>query len=42
MGESAPIVSRAKHDTLVIRICLIIVIVGLVVSGITAFPCAKS
>jgi hypothetical protein len=27
-----------RRDTLVIRICLIIVIVGLVVSGITAFP----
>ena len=27
-----------RRDTVVIRICLIIVIVGLVVSGVTAFP----
>jgi hypothetical protein len=30
--------SRARRDASVIRICLIIVIVGLVVSGVTAFP----
>lgn len=29
---------RARRDTLVIRTCLIIVIAGLVVSGVTAFP----
>jgi hypothetical protein len=41
MGEDSPDparTSRVRRDTIVIRICLIVVIVGLVVSGVTAFP----
>ncbi|MBP5803315.1 hypothetical protein J2D78_14600 [Microbacterium maritypicum] len=41
MGEDSRGVvpaSRERRDTLVIRICLVIVIIGLVVSGVTAFP----
>lgn len=41
MGDDSPSASLTpdrRRDAFVIRICLIIVIVGLVVSGITAFP----
>ncbi|KJL24991.1 hypothetical protein RN51_00811 [Microbacterium oxydans] len=41
MGDDSPSASLTpdrRRDALPIRICLIIVIVGLVVSGITAFP----
>jgi hypothetical protein len=41
MGEDSRGVvpaSRERRDTLVIRVCLTIVIIGLVVSGVTAFP----
>lgn len=41
MGEDSPgpaRMSRARRDASVIRICLVLVIVGLVVSGVTAFP----
>lgn len=45
MGEDSRGVvpaSRERRDTLVIRVCLTIVIIGLVVSGVTAFRCAKN
>jgi len=35
---SGELAGRARARRLVIRICLIIVILGLVVSGVTAFP----
>ena len=41
MGDDSPSASLTpdrRRDAFVIRICLIIVIVGLVVSGVTAFP----
>lgn len=41
MGDDSsrvPLTTRTRRDPLVIRICLIIVILGLVVSGVTAFP----
>lgn len=41
MGDdslSVTLSSQKRTDTLLIRICLIIVILGLVVSGVTAFP----
>lgn len=45
MGEDSRGVvpaSRERRDTPLIRMCLVVVIIGLVVSGVTAFRCAKN